>query len=158
CESLQLILDGKYRGRIREDLEILVMCRAVMKDIDTTIEAIEQTGFSPGDVSFLLFTSASPLHIKYKLGPSLLKHAGYPVSCLEETPYSFFHERNKVMAREAISYARERGVRKIEFGGEDASRTPIELLIDLARAAVEAGASRFVFADTTGSLTPEATE
>ena len=156
-KSLQLILDGKYRGRIREDLEILVMCRAVMKDIDATIAAIEQTGFSPGDVTFLLFTSASPLHIKYKLGPSLLRHAGLPDDRLEEMPYSFFHEGNKTMVSEAVRYARERGVRKIESGAEDASRTPIDLLVDLSRAAVDAGAHRWVFADTTGSLTPEAT-
>jgi len=156
-KSLQLILDGKYRGRIREDLEILVMCRAVMKDIDTTIAAIEQIGFSPGDVTFLLFTSASPLHVKYKLGPSLLRQAGLPDRGLEEMPYSFFHERNKTVFREAIGYARQRGVQKVEAGAEDASRTPIHLLVDLAQTAVEAGAQRWIFADTTGSLTPEAT-
>jgi isopropylmalate/homocitrate/citramalate synthase len=156
-KSLQLILDGKYRGRIREDLEILVMCRAVERDIDTTIAAIEQTGFSAGDVTFLLFTSASPLHVKYKLGPSLLRHAGLSAESLEEMPYSFYHECNKTMVGDAIRYARRRGVRKVECGGEDASRTPLDLLIDLAKAAVEAGAARWVFADTTGSLTPEAT-
>ena len=111
--SLQLILDGKHRGRIREEMEILVMCRAVIKDIDTTIEAIEQIGFSPRDVTFLLFTSASPLHVKYKLGPSLLRRAGLPESSLEEMPYAFYHEANITMLREAISYARERGVGKI---------------------------------------------
>ena len=155
--SLQLILDGKHRGRIREEMEILVMCRAVVKDIDTTIEAIEQIGFSPRDVTFLLFTSASPLHVKYKLGPSLLRRAGLPESSLEEMPYSFYHEANITMLREAIGYARERGVGKIESGGEDASRTPIDLLVDLGKAAVEAGAQRWTFADTTGSLTPEST-
>jgi isopropylmalate/homocitrate/citramalate synthase len=157
-KSLQLILDGKHRGRIREGMEVLVMCRATAKDIDMTIAAIEQIGFSPGDVTFLIFTSASPLHIKYKLGPTLLRQAGLPNDHLEETPYSFFHEGNKTMVREAIRYARQRGVGKIESGGEDASRTPIELLIDLAVTAVEAGAERWVFADTTGSLTPEATQ
>lgn len=155
--SLQLILDGKHRGRIREDIEVLVMCRAVTKDIDTTIEAIEQIGFSPADVTFLLFTSASPLHVKYKLGPALLRRAGLREDRLEEMPYSFFHEENKAMVCEAVRYAWRRGVRKIESGAEDASRTPIELLTDLARSIVEAGAQRWVFADTTGSLTPEAT-
>lgn len=155
--SLQLILDGKHRGRIREEMEILVMCRAVVKDIDTTIEAIEQIGFSPGDVTFLLFTSASPLHVKYKLGPSLLRRAGLPESSLEEMPYAFYHEANITMLREAIGYARERGVGKIESGGEDASRTPIDLLVELGSAAIEAGAQRWVFADTTGSLTAEST-
>ena len=72
-------------------------------------------------------------------------------------PVAFFHQANLRMLAEAIRHALGRGVRRIECGGEDASRTPVDLLIDFARAGVEAGACRYVFADTTGCLTPEAT-
>ena len=153
--ALQMVLKGKERGKIREDLEALVMCRSTQHDIDTTVRAIKSQGFSPEDVSVLIFTSASPLHCKYKLGPTLLKRENLPED--EDAPLEFFHEANKRMMAEAIRYARSRGLRNIEFGAEDASRTPIPQLIDLVQTAVEAGASRYIFADTSGSLTPEAT-
>lgn len=155
--ALQLVLDGKHRGEIREDLEILVMCRATQADIDLTIKTIEKLNFSPSEVTFLIFTSASSLHCKYKLGPMLMKRAGQNPDDLFDTPLEFFHEANKEMISEAISYARSQGVVSIEFGTEDASRTKVEPLIDLVRCAVEAGATRYIFPDTTGSLTPEAT-
>lgn len=154
-QALQLVLRGKERGEIREDLEILVMCRSTQHDIDTTVRTIREQGFSPENVSVLIFTSASPLHCKYKLGPTLLKREGLRED--EEVPLSFYHEANKKMMSEAIRYARSKGLHKIEFGAEDASRTPIPQLIDLVRAAVDAGASRYIFADTSGSLTPEST-
>lgn len=157
CRALQLVLDSKHRGAIRDDMEILVMCRATSRDIDTTIAAIQNIGFSPSDVTFLLFTSASPLHVKYKLGLSLMRRAGLNDNDLEQTPYGFFQQANKTMVSEAIHYARGRGVQRIEFGTEDASRTPLDLLVDLIVAAVDAGARRYIFPDTTGSLTPEST-
>ena len=151
--TLQQVLRGKEKGEIREDLEILVMCRSTQEDIDTTVRTIKAQGFSPGDVSVLIFSSASPLHCKYKIGPSLLKREGIPED--EDKPLGFFHEANKRMVADAISYARSRGLSQIEFGAEDASRTPISQLIDLVRTAVNAGAMRYIFADTSGSLTPE---
>ena len=156
--ALQLILEGKHKGEIREDLEILVMCRATKADIDTTIKTIEDLHFSPGEVTFLIFTSASNLHCKYKLGPMLIQQEGQNPENLATTELAFFHEANKRMIGEAIRYARSRGISRIEFGTEDASRTPLPQLIDLIGVAVEAGATRYIFPDTTGSLTPEATK
>jgi isopropylmalate/homocitrate/citramalate synthase len=72
-------------------------------------------------------------------------------------PLSFFHQANVRLVREVVRHAAERGVGRIEFGAEDASRTPLPLLSELVEAAVEAGACRYIFADTTGSLSPEAT-
>lgn len=154
---LGLACKGRRKGEIREDLEILVMCRAAARDIDTTLEMIRKAGFSSGEVSFLLFSSASDLHVKYKLGPMLLRREGLQPRDLRETPLAVLRAANQRMVVEAIQYARQRGVKRIEFGGEDASRTPVEQLIGLVRAAVDAGACRYVFADTTGSLTPEST-
>lgn len=154
---LELACKGRRTGEIRKDLEILVMCRAAAREIDTTLEMIRKAGFASDEVTFLIFSSTSDLHVKYKLGPTLLKREGLQPGDLRETPFAVLRAANKRMVVEAIQYARQRGVKRIEFGGEDASRTPVEQLIDLVRAAVEAGACRYVFADTTGSLTPEAT-
>jgi len=156
-ELLRLVAEGRRKGEIREDLEILVMCRANPRDIDSTIEIVTSAGMSLDDVTFLLFTSASGLHVKYKLGAMLLKKEGLNPGDLADIPLSFFHEANRRMIGEVTRYAVDRGVSRIEFGAEDASRAPLDLLIDLIRAAVAAGARRYVFADTTGSLTPEAT-
>jgi 2-isopropylmalate synthase len=156
-QMLQLMLEGKRKKEIREDLELLVMCRAAEPDIDATIEAIEGVGGDLDQVTFLIFTSGSFLHCKYKLGPMLMKREGLNPKDLPQTPPEFFHEANKRMITEAIGYARSRGVGRIEFGAEDTSRTPLEHVIDLARAAIRAGATRYNFPDTTGSLTPEAT-
>ncbi len=58
---------------------------------------------------------------------------------------------------EAIEYAKERGL-IVEFGAEDASRADLNFVIELFKAAVDAGADRLTFADTVGVLTPERTE
>ena len=153
--ALQMVLRGKENGEIRDDMEILVMCRSTQDDIDTTVRSIRSAGFSPSDVSVLIFTAASSLHCKYKLGPTLLKREGFREDA--DLPIEFFHEANKKMVSDAINYARCRGLSNIEFGAEDASRTPLPQLIDLVRAAANAGATRYIFADTSGSLTPEST-
>ena len=156
-EALKLVLEGKRRGEIRQDLEILIMCRSNPGDIDHTLRALAELGANPNEITFLIFTSASSLHIKYKLGDSFLKRAGKSPDDLLETPIAWFREQNEQMVRDAISYAKSKGVAYVEFGSEDASRTPMEQLIALVRAAVDGGADRYIFPDTTGSLTPEST-
>ncbi len=156
-ESLKLVVEGKRRGEIREDLEILVMCRSNSGDIDHTLNTLAELGAGPDEITFLIFSSASNLHIKYKLGDSFLKRAGRSKSELLDTPIEWFREQNEQMVKDAIGYAKSKGVTKVEFGSEDASRTPIDQLIKLVHAAVEGGADRYIFPDTTGSLTPEAT-
>jgi isopropylmalate/homocitrate/citramalate synthase len=155
--ALQLILSARERGAIRPEVEILVICRAVERDIDLTIEAVRAAGYGPEELTFLIFTSASPLHCKYKLGEALRKREGVRPRDADELPLAFYHEANKRMIADAIAYARSRGARRIESGGEDGSRTPIDLLLDLGRTVIAAGAVRYMFADTTGCLTPEAT-
>ncbi|HVR08923.1 MAG TPA: hypothetical protein VMW75_12815 [Thermoanaerobaculia bacterium] len=155
-ELLRLTWEGRRRGDIREDLEVLVMCRASLRDVDQTILCIQAAGFPLDKVSFLLFTSASGLHVKYKLGAMLLQREGLSPEDVADAPLSFFHEANAKMIGEVVRYAVDQGVQRIEFGAEDASRTPLDLLINLVQVAVDAGACRYIFADTTGSLTPEA--
>lgn len=156
-EALKLIVEARKRGHIRKDLELLVMCRSTRPDIDATIQALQEIGARPDEITFLIFTSASDLHIKYKLGPSLLKKEGRDPKEFDTLPIEFYRQANMRMIQEAIAYARQRGVGYIEFGTEDASRSNIDYLISLVRAAVGAGANRYIFPDTTGSLTPDST-
>ncbi|MEO7995208.1 MAG: hypothetical protein ABI743_12490 [bacterium] len=156
-EALKLVIEGKRKGEIRQDLELLVMCRSNPGDIDATLKALKELGADPSEITFLIFTSASSLHIKYKLGDSFLRRAGKPLDSLLDTPVAWFREQNEQMVNEAIAYAKSQGVTYVEFGSEDASRTPIEQLIKLVQSAVDGGADRYIFPDTTGSLTPEAT-
>jgi len=153
--ALELILEGKRRGRLREDLEVLVMCRSSARDIDVTLEALKTMGAKPRDCTFFIFTSGSDLHLKYKIGKTLLQHAGRKAEEWLDLPVSFYREANIRMACDAIRHARSRGVEEVEFGGEDGSRADVDYLIALAEACYEAGGTRFSFPDTVGFFAPE---
>ncbi len=153
--ALELILEGRKKGRIRPDLEIIVMCRSNARDIDVTIDTLEKMGAKAGDVTFFIFTSGSDLHLKYKIGKTLLGLEGRRPEEWLELPVSFYREANIKMACAAIAHARSRGVREIEFGGEDGSRADVAYLIDLADACYRAGGTRYSFPDTVGFFAPE---
>ena len=74
--ALELILEGKKKGRLRPDLEIIVMCRSNARDIDVTLDTLEKMGAKPHDCTFFIFTSGSDLHLKYKIGKTLLALEG----------------------------------------------------------------------------------
>src|SRR5258705_6786491 len=74
--ALELIVEGKKKGRIRPDLEIIVMCRSNARDIDITVDTLEQMGMRAADCTFFIFTSGSDLHLKYKIGKTLLQLDG----------------------------------------------------------------------------------
>ena len=153
--ALELILDGKAKGRIRADLEIIVMCRSNARDIDVTLDTLRHMGAKPSDCTFFIFTSGSDLHLKYKIGKTLLQLEGRRVEEWGDLPVSFYREANIRMATAAIRHARERGVAEVEFGGEDGSRADVTYLIELARACYEAGGTRYSFPDTVGFFAPE---
>ena len=153
--ALKLILDGKRQGRIRKDLEVLVMCRSNPRDIDVTLDTLEQMGAKPSDCTFFIFTSGSDLHLKYKIGRTLLGLEGRRPEEWLDLPVSFYREANLRMATQAIAHARSRGVEEIEFGGEDGSRADVDYLIELARACYAAGGTRYSFPDTVGYFAPE---
>jgi isopropylmalate/homocitrate/citramalate synthase len=154
-ESLRLILEGKRRGAIRADLEIVVMCRSNHRDIDLTIDTLAGLGARPDDCTFFIFTSGSDLHLKYKIGKTLLQREGRRVEEWLELPVSFYREANIRMSCDAIGHARSRGVSTIEFGGEDGSRADVAYLIQLAQACYDAGGTRYAFPDTVGFFAPE---
>jgi 2-isopropylmalate synthase len=153
--ALELILEGKRKGRIRPDLEITVMCRSNARDIDVTLDALEKLGAKPSDCTFFIFTSGSDLHLKYKIGKTLLALEGRQADEWLDLPVSFYREANIKMACTAIAHARARGVEAIEFGGEDGSRADVDYLIELAGACYRAGGTRYSFPDTVGFFAPE---
>ncbi len=153
--ALQLIVQGQKMGDIRKDVEMLVMCRSNRKDIDATIKTLEDINVNVNDVTFFIFTSGSDLHLKYKIGRTLLRREGRDRSEWLDLPVEFYREANINMQCDTIRYARERGVEKVEFGGEDGSRADLEYTIELAKAGYEAGGTRYSFPDTVGCFTPE---
>ena len=54
--ALQRIVQGKHKGEIREDVELLVMCRSNPRDIDVTIETLEEINVDINDITFFIFT------------------------------------------------------------------------------------------------------
>ncbi|HEY3122191.1 MAG TPA: hypothetical protein VGL15_16315 [Vicinamibacteria bacterium] len=153
--ALELILQGKKQGRIRKDLEVIVMCRSNARDIDITLDTLQKMGARPSDCTFFIFTSGSDLHLKYKIGKTLLQLEGRKPEEWLELPVSFYRQANINMSTAAIRHARSRGVEQIEFGGEDGSRADVGYLIELARACYEAGGTRYSFPDTVGFFAPE---
>jgi isopropylmalate/homocitrate/citramalate synthase len=155
--SLQLIMQGKKKGEIRADLDVVVMCRSNSGDIDATLTALDDIDVAPSEVTFFVFTSGSDLHMKYKIGKTLLAREGKPESEWLDLPLSFYRDANIRMHCDAIKYARDHGVERVEFGGEDGSRGDVDYFIRLFLKGIEAGGTRPSWPDTVGCLTPEAT-
>jgi isopropylmalate/homocitrate/citramalate synthase len=153
--ALALLLEGKRKGEIRADLEIVVMCRSNHHDIDVTLDTLRDLGARPDDCSFFIFTSGSDLHLKYKIGRTLLQREGRRAEEWLDLPVSFYREANIRMSCDAIAHAKSRGVQTVEFGGEDGSRADVTYLIELASACYAAGGSRYAFPDTVGFFAPE---
>ena len=72
--------------------------------------------------------------------------------------YKFGINRKAALSRikYAVNYAKDNNL-KIRFTAEDATRTELSFLIEVAQIAEEAGADRFSIADTVGVLTPDKT-
>ncbi len=153
--TLQLVMDAKRRGEIG-DTEIVVMCRSNRKDIDVTVATLREAGVDPSAVTFFIFTSGSDLHLKYKIGKTLLRFEGRDESEWLELPLEFYRNANIRLQCDAIKHARECGVERIEFGAEDGSRGDVDYFIEYFKAGIEAGGSRPAWPDTVGCLTPEA--
>jgi isopropylmalate/homocitrate/citramalate synthase len=155
-ETLRLVLEGRRRGELRSDLEVVCMMRSNPSDIDATLRVIDGLGYPRNEVSYFIFTSASDLHVKYKLGRTLLAREGIPASEWLELPVSFYRDANLRMMCDAIRYARSQGVDVIEFGGEDGSRADPEYVKRLHREGLDAGGSRPSIPDTVGCFSPYA--
>jgi isopropylmalate/homocitrate/citramalate synthase len=153
-ETLRLVLEGRRRGELRADLEVVCMMRSTKNDIDATMRVIDGLGHRRDEVTYFIFTSASDLHVKYKLGKTLLHRDGIPESEWLELPVSYYREANLRMMCEAIRYAREQGATSIEFGGEDGSRADVDYIGELHREGLKAGGTRPSTPDTVGCYSP----
>src|SRR5207237_5954126 len=127
-ETLRLVLEGRRRRELRPELEVLCMMRSNPADIDATMRVVDELGYPRDELSYFIFTSASDLHLKYKLGKTLLAREGIPDSEWLELPVAFYREANVRLLCDAIAYTRSEGARVIEFGGECASRVDVEVL------------------------------
>ncbi len=105
---------------------VVCLARADRGDIDEAVRC--------GVSSIHLFIATSPIHLRHKLRMN----------------YDQMIEK----ARDSVEYASSMGLR-VEFSGEDSTRTDIGSLVNVARAVREAGASMFDIADTVGTATPE---
>ncbi len=154
-KTLQLVMEGKRRGQLGE-VEIVVMCRSNPKDIDVTVQTLEEIHVSPSEVTFFIFTSGSDLHLKYKIGKTLLKLEGKSESEWLDLPLEFYRNANIKLQCDAIRYARSKGVTHIEFGAEDGSRGDVDYFVQYFKECLAAGGDRPAWPDTVGCLTPEA--
>ncbi len=155
CKTLQLVMEGKRRGELG-DVEIVVMCRSNPKDIDVTVQTLEEVNISPSEVTFFIFTSGSDLHLKYKIGKTLLKLEGRDESEWLDLPLEFYRNANIKLQCDAIRYARSKGVTSVEFGAEDGSRGDVDYFIRYFKECIAAGGDRPAWPDTVGCLTPDA--
>ena len=80
-----------------------------------------------------------------------------PTSAIKLKAYRLTVDEAKRRAAEAITYAREHGV-KVAFFPVDGTRTELETLRDFYRNALDAGAEELVVVDTIGACGPEAVE
>lgn len=153
--TLQLVMEAKRRGELGET-EIVVMCRSNRNDIDVTVKTLRDVGVDPKDVTFFIFTSGSDLHLKYKIGKTLLRFEGRDESEWLDLPLEFYRNANVRLQCDAIAHARAAGVEHIEFGAEDGSRGDVDYFISYFKAGMAAGGTRPAWPDTVGCLTPEA--
>lgn len=154
-QALVDILKAQLKGEIPASVDILAMCRATTGDIDCVLDCVAKAGGKPSDVSVLILSTMSDLHLKYKLGRTLLKREGKPESAWLDTPVEFYREANVRLITDAIRHARQRGLTRVEFAAEDASRGDLAYGIHWAQACVGAGGTRFCFSDTCGVFSPE---
>src|SRR3989441_11442477 len=141
-ETLRLVLEGRRRGELREDLEVVCMMRSTKGDIDATMRVIDKLGHKREDVTYFIFTSASDLHVKYKLGKTLLHRDGIPESEWLLLPASYYRGANLRMMGAGIKEAGGAAAQSIEFGGEDGSRADVDYIAEIHREGLKAGGTR----------------
>ena len=157
-KTVQLIVEGKRRGEIREDMELVAISRCNRGDVDATIRALDEINVSPDEVSIAMFTSGSDLHIKYKIGKLLLRLEGKDEAEQLDTPLSFFRQANIKLFQDVIRYARKQGIEIIQVVAEDCSRADPDYVVELFKAGIEAGGARPTLTDTVGCGIPQLIE
>jgi 2-isopropylmalate synthase len=112
-------------------VKVAALARCTALDIERAARALEGSKAAP---RIHVFLATSDVHLKYKLKKTRAQ-------VLEE-------------AARAVALAR-RYVGDVEFSAEDGGRTPVEYLVEVARAVVGAGAATVNVPDTVGYAVPE---
>ncbi|MGQ9542896.1 MAG: homocitrate synthase [Candidatus Bathyarchaeia archaeon] len=106
--------------------EILAHCRALIPDVENAASCeVDRVA---------IFLGTSKTHLQHKLRKD--------------------EEKAIELVTKSIEHAREHGL-KVRFTAEDASRTDYRFLIQICKAAEEAGADRISIPDTVGVMTPD---
>ncbi len=116
---------GEIRG-----CRVAALARAKQDDVDAALRALEPAA----KPRLHIFLATSDLHLKHKL--RMERHEAL--------------EQVRQMVRFGVEHTEE-----VEFSAEDASRSDIEYLCDVAEAAAEAGATIINLPDTVGYSTPD---
>ena len=117
-------------GQLRHDVVVSALARALVADVDAAAEALRGVKRSRIHV----FIATSDVHMREKLCMSRARVLGH--------------------IREAVARARQH-TSDVEFSPEDGSRTDPDFLLEVARTAVEAGATTFNLPDTVGWALPD---
>lgn len=113
-------------ARMGLQASVLGWCRAVRASVDASLAC--------GVDAVAISISTSDIHIEHKLGKSrqwVLDHM-----------------------TDAVSYAKEQGLRHVSVNAEDASRSDMGFLVEFGKAAKQAGGDRLRFCDTVGIMEP----
>jgi len=117
-------------GRAVQRPVLAVLSRCLAADIETSVRALD----SAAHPRLHVFLSTSPLHREHKLRMTREQ-------VLESV------SRHVALARSYID--------DVEFSAEDATRTELDYLVEVSRAAIAAGATTINLPDTVGFTTPE---
>jgi 2-isopropylmalate synthase len=109
---------------------VAALARAKQEDVDAALLALEPAA----KPRLHIFLATSDLHLKYKLRTT--------------------REEALAQIAQMVRFGAER-CEDVEFSAEDASRSDIDYLCDVAEAAVQAGAKIVNLPDTVGYATPE---
>ncbi len=112
-------------------VKVAALARCTALDVERAAKALEGSKVAP---RIHVFLATSDVHLKYKLKKTRAQ-------VLEE-------------AAKAVALARK-FVDDVEFSAEDGGRTPVEYLIEVAKAVVGAGATTVNIPDTVGYGIPE---
>ncbi len=117
-------------GREFPEVKVAALARAVPNDVERALRALE----GAKKPRLHCFIATSEIHLTYKLHKT--------------------QEQALDDAVRAVRQAREH-VEDVEFSAEDATRTDIDYLCRISKAAVEAGATTINIPDTVGFMVPD---
>jgi isopropylmalate/homocitrate/citramalate synthase len=156
--AFRRLLKARREGEIRKDIELICIARANKRDIDIIAEIARESTTPLEELGILILSTTSDLHLKYKLGKTLLKFSGESEDAWLDLPPQWYRDTNVDFIVRHVAYAKSLGFGSIEFAGEDASRGNRDYLLRWAAACAEAGGTRLCFSDTCGVLTPESVD